>query len=539
MKIKSAFTVAIFLSAAILSNAQVPRLINYQGKLTDTSGNPVDGSHSILFSIYNAETGGSVLWSEVQTVTVIDGLFSVLLGSVSPIPYSVFHELETYLELKFGSDPAMTPRQRLVSVGYAMHSENTDKLDGHDAADFVRSVDGVAPENGNIDFIEGSNITIERDFQDKTITISATTGGGNTLDQAYDQGGRGAGRVITADAGAFQVGGEDGVVFTGTSGAGSVPLTGEGTRMMWYPRRSAFRAGSLSATGADFWNDANIGASSVAMGRDTRATAKYSIALGYSNYAGGSSSVAMGSKTNASGTGSVALGVNTTASGYHSIAIGTDVTAGGSYSIAMGNMVSISGEGSFMIGDNSATTPLSKINSDRFYGRFANGYFLYTNSTATIGAYLGTNANSWASISDSSRKENFQPVDGESILNKIRLFKLGTWNYTGQDPQKYRHYGPMAQDFFAAFGHDGIGTIGNDTTLASADFDGINFIAIKALERRTSRLKEENERLRSKISQLENLIADLSENWQKMQEQIVVSDDCDYTSDPAVNPGRK
>ena len=49
----------------------------------------------------------------------------------------------------------------------------------------------------------------------------------------------------------------------------------------------------------------------------------------------------------------------------------------------------------------------------------------------------------------------------------------------------------MAQEFYAAFGQDEYGSIGNDTTINQADFDGINLIAIQALEKRTTQLKEE------------------------------------------------
>jgi trimeric autotransporter adhesin len=63
----------------------------------------------------------------------------------------------------------------------------------------------------------------------------------------------------------------------------------------------------------------------------------------------------------------------------------------------------------------------------------------------------------FTAVSDKSKKENFQPVDGEEVLGKIRGFELSSWNFIGHDPKEFRHYGPMAQDFFAAFGHDGIG----------------------------------------------------------------------------------
>ncbi len=61
----------------------------------------------------------------------------------------------------------------------------------------------------------------------------------------------------------------------------------------------------------------------------------------------------------------------------------------------------------------------------------------------------------------------------------------------------------MAQDFYAAFGNDGIGTIGNDTTIASADFDGINLIAIQALEHRSKEQVSSIQNLESRIKELE------------------------------------
>ena len=74
--------------------------------------------------------------------------------------------------------------------------------------------------------------------------------------------------------------------------------------------------------------------------------------------------------------------------------------------------------------------------------------------------------------SDRNKKENFQPVDGEEVLRKIRQFDLTSWNYIGQDAKTLRHYGPMAQDFYGAFGHDAIGTVGTPKTINSGDMAG-------------------------------------------------------------------
>jgi hypothetical protein len=89
------------------------------------------------------------------------------------------------------------------------------------------------------------------------------------------------------------------------------------------------------------------------------------------------------------------------------------------------------------------------------------------------------------------KKENFAPVNGEDFLNKISGFKLTSWNYKGQNPKQHRHYGPMAQDFYAAFGKDNYGTVGNDTTISQADMEGVSFVAIQALVKRTEELQKE------------------------------------------------
>ena len=109
--------------------------------------------------------------------------------------------------------------------------------------------------------------------------------------------------------------------------------------------------------------------------------------------------------------------------------------------------------------------------------------------------------------SDKTKKENFKPVDGEEVLGKIRGFELSSWNFIGHDPKKFRHYGPMAQDFFAAFGDDGLGQIGSETTINSGDLAGILMIAVQALEKRTAELKQNEAQMAVLASKVEKLKA--------------------------------
>src|SRR5262249_23365376 len=108
-------------------------------------------------------------------------------------------------------------------------------------------------------------------------------------------------------------------------------------------------------------------------------------------------------------------------------------------------------------------------------------------------------------VSDKTKKENFRPVDGEAVLEKIRGFELTSWNFIGHDPKEFRHYGPMAQDFFAAFGNDGVGKIGTDTTINSGDIAGILMIAVQALEKRTTELKQKDAQIAELAARVEAL----------------------------------
>jgi len=66
--------------------AQIPQLVQYQGKATDKANNPVNGDHNITFRLYDAVTAGSNEWEETHTAVPIEnGLFSVLLGGVTPL----------------------------------------------------------------------------------------------------------------------------------------------------------------------------------------------------------------------------------------------------------------------------------------------------------------------------------------------------------------------------------------------------------------------------------------------------------------------
>ena len=159
-----------------------------------------------------------------------------------------------------------------------------------------------------------------------------------------------------------------------------------------------------------------------------------------------------------------------------------------------------------MIGDSDplAQGTTSSSVTDQFVARFLNGYYLMTcgdvspgggnYGTVRTGVQIGRGQNSWATISDSTKKERFRSINHTDLLRKINAIRLTTWNYKGQ--HAIRHWGPMAQDFYAAFGHDGLGQVGCDTLIYNHDFAGVTFAGVQALIR-------ENESLKSRLAQQE------------------------------------
>lgn len=171
------------------------------------------------------------------------------------------------------------------------------------------------------------------------------------------------------------------VLFTGAAtlpvSAGNPPVSGAGTRMMWYPDKAAFRAGNVNFTQ---WDKDNIGDYSFATGRDTRAigdgstamgevtlaSGRYCTAMGRNTYASNLISTAMGNFTVASGYSSTAMGSNTEASGYISTAMGYNTEASGSYSTAMGYDTKASGVRSTAIGSNTRASAYGSLSIGQY-----------------------------------------------------------------------------------------------------------------------------------------------------------------------------
>ncbi|HLG93287.1 MAG TPA: hypothetical protein VI546_00455 [candidate division Zixibacteria bacterium] len=182
--------------------AAVPQLLSLQGSLKDAGGNPVrNQTVSVQFTIYDAAAAGTVKWTETQpsVTTNNDGAFSVLLGSVTPVPDAVFDGPDRWLGIKIGGDPEMTPRTRLASGGYAYRVNSIDEASGGDIRGNVTLhsilVIGDGTSAGYINMTNGPDFTVHIGGKD-----AADNGAVAELDNSSNN------TTILLDADDFQAG---------------------------------------------------------------------------------------------------------------------------------------------------------------------------------------------------------------------------------------------------------------------------------------------------------------------------------------------
>lgn len=129
MKQKSTLFFIFFISGASLI-AQVPGTLSYQGLLTDATGNPVNGSHTVLFNFYTVSTGGTAAFNRGPlSVTTFQGLFTVILGNGQGSNNAGLPSLgstQYYIGIVADGGTELTPRVALTAVPYAFTASSLD-----------------------------------------------------------------------------------------------------------------------------------------------------------------------------------------------------------------------------------------------------------------------------------------------------------------------------------------------------------------------------------------------------------------------------
>lgn len=172
------FVFSQFFTNPVYAAIGINRQINFQGKLVNNplSTNVSNTSYTVVFTLYDDPDAGqgTVLWQETQSVTTVDGIFRVALGSVTPFPANFnFNWDGLYLGIKVNADSEMTPRIQMAAVPFAFNAEKVAGLT-------VQDTSGNASTSGILQVANGKTVSFADAFTTSgtnplTLTTTGTT----------------------------------------------------------------------------------------------------------------------------------------------------------------------------------------------------------------------------------------------------------------------------------------------------------------------------------------------------------------------------
>lgn len=384
--------VAILSLSAI---AATPNLINFQGRLT-TAGLPVvDSSYTVTFGIYDAPTGGQLLWSEVHTgVAITQGLFAVILGSVVPFDDTLFNGPTRYLEVQVGND-LISPRSQVTSVGYA---QRVASVDGSTAGTITGDLVITQPGGGSKIVLGFGDTTGGAGFGDAAITIAKIS-----LYEPIDS------RAVPGAVGehkTMEMSGGQIIVFGSTEQDTNLVVSPDGDIVGVGQITMGMNSSSGNQTTVlGFQNTADGDSSTIGGGSGNTTTGEISVIAGGHANSVTSEGGTIGGGANNSVTGPYATipgGSNNTASGDHAmVAAGGNNTAGGDWSFAAGRRAQALKHGSFVWADHK-DADFASTGEDQFIIRAGGGVGVGTNSPMGAFEVAGPTGDSTVNLPNSS-----------------------------------------------------------------------------------------------------------------------------------------
>jgi hypothetical protein len=535
------FSAALALSAGADLGFAQGTAFTYQGRLTD-GADPANGTYDLVFVLYSDDAGtdqvGGALTNSAAAVT--SGLFAATLdfGSGS-LPGA-----DRWLGIAVRTNGAsgfttLRPLQKLTPAPYAVTAASAANLSGPLPA---TQLSGVLPA-GLLSGAYGAAVSF-------TNASSHFAGDGSGLAgvNASTLGGQSAAGFwsTNGNAGANPANG----AFLGTTDNQPLELRVNGTRALRLEPTfagpnviggatnnavAAGVSGAVIAGGAYHYIDASSSNCVIAGGvtntiQDSAAECAIGggagnviqTAAGDSTISGGESNLIANNATDATiggGNSNSASGPSETigggefniADGYAAtIPGGAGNTAGGDYSFAAGYNADAADTGSFVWAD-SIGYQFSSSAANEFSVRATGGVRFVSSVDASgnpkAGVSLAAGGGSWSSLSDRDSKENVVAVDARQVLDHLAQLPIATWNYKSQEPS-LRHIGPMAQDFFTAFG------VGEDQRhITGVDADGVALAAVQGLNRKLEANLAEKE---AQITELRQALAQLRQQVERL-----------------------
>jgi hypothetical protein len=217
---------------------------------------------------------------------------------------------------------------------------------------------------------------------------------------------------------------------------------------------------------------------------------------------------------------------NAATASYAAVVGGRDNLASGAGALAAGIEAKATNDGAFVWGNYNTTNDTVSTNNFSWTVRAHGGVRFITTlvdsatvtvgpyntnnntSNLTNGVYLAPNSGAWASLSDSNAKTKVVAIKPREVLSKVAALPVTEWEYK-VDPNR-RYFGPMAQDFHAAF------HLGDDKTINTLDADGVLFLSVKGLLEEIKLRDAAIEELRTKSAEVDELKAEL----QALREEV-------------------
>ncbi|MBO9611996.1 MAG: tail fiber domain-containing protein [Dyadobacter sp.] len=336
------------------SNAQAPQQFSFQGVARDATGK-ILASKSIQlgFTIFKGSPNGNEVFSENHTTTTNgNGIFNIAIGSVSAMPNIDWGKDAYFLRTKIYfdglSDVVDLGTTQLLSVPYSLFATKSNSAQ--------------------------TSITSDTSLVSK--------------------------KWIDDEA----------VIQSGSDNSPLLPDVTNGNKLIWYPKKAAFRVGEQNGN----WNSTNMGNASFATGSGTVASGNQSASFGIASEATGQASFAAGNGSKASSSGAFALGHTTTASAENSISFGHNSVSSANDAVSIGSTAIASGITSVAIGYNSQAKAANAL-------AFGNG------SEAT-----GDNSTSFGN-STAAGLRSFAIGDGV-LAKAVDGISIGTYNNSGDFP---------------------------------------------------------------------------------------------------------
>lgn len=421
-------------AAAAAASSQNGSAFTYQGQLRK-NGAPVNATCAAVFALFDADIGGTQIGGPIVSATlqVANGLFTIPLD----FGWGPFTGEARWLSASIGcGEPVtvMTPRTALRPAPYALALPGLRTVPGDPDAFGSPSMNVI----GGV-FSGTISNTISADSANSVI------GGGlsNRIDGASYQSAIGGGDLNLVTGDSYQS-------FIGSGHANRIDNESYRSIIVGGSSNDVDRQSLYSAIGGGIGNSIERQSSFSAIG-------------------GGSSN-------------------HITTAQYAVIPGGLSNYVVGDYAFAAGRKAQALHDGVFVWGD-STDDYVASSGPNQFVVRASGGVTMFTNAGATTGARLFAGSGSWTSMSDRAVKSNVAAVDPRAVLEAVAALPVSTWNYNAQDPG-IRHIGPMAQDFYAAFG---VGE--TDTGISAVDAQGVALAAIQGLKAENAELKARLDRL--------------------------------------------